>query len=93
MGQLQRWYRRSYRNKKPPVNNRSRPIQNSSFKPVKKSYGLPTGILKATKPLTKGLAVKAVQQTLVAVHYYPDKGAKNSRIYGYYGPKIVFSIK
>ncbi|WP_391509615.1 peptidoglycan-binding domain-containing protein [Bacillus pumilus] len=48
-----------------------------SFKSVKKSQSL----------LTKGSAVKAVQQTLVSVYYYPDKCAKNSGIDGYYGPK------
>ncbi|MCY7665848.1 peptidoglycan-binding domain-containing protein, partial [Bacillus safensis] len=61
--------------------------------PAKKSYGLPTGILKVTKPLTKGSAVKAVQQALAAVYYYPDKGAKNNGVDGYYGPKTANAVK
>lgn len=52
----------------------------------KKTYNLPSGILKVTKPLTKGAGVKAVKQALAAVYYYPDKGAKNNGIDGIYGP-------
>lgn len=58
-----------------------------------KSYNLPTGILKVTKPLTKGTGVKAVQQALAAVYYYPDKGAKNNGVDGYYGPKTADAVK
>lgn len=59
----------------------------------KKTYNLPAGILKVTKPLTKGSAVKAVQEALAAVYYYPDKGAKNNGIDGYYGPKTADAVK
>ncbi|WP_144534279.1 peptidoglycan-binding domain-containing protein, partial [Bacillus pumilus] len=43
--------------------------------------------------LTKGAGVKAVQQALAAVYYYPDKGAKNNGIDGYYGPKTANAVK
>ncbi|WP_372706100.1 peptidoglycan-binding domain-containing protein [Bacillus pumilus] len=59
----------------------------------KKTYNLPSGILKVTKPLTKGAGVKAVQEALAAVYYYPDKGAKNNGIDGYYGPKTANAVK
>lgn len=59
----------------------------------KKTYNLPSGILKVTKPLTKGAAVKAVQEALAALFYYPDKGAKNNGIDGYYGPKTANAVK
>ncbi|MGM0964748.1 MAG: peptidoglycan recognition protein family protein [Bacillota bacterium] len=59
----------------------------------KQSYSLPAGILKVTNPLTKGSAVKAVQEALAAVYYYPDKGAKNNGVDGYYGPKTADAVK
>ncbi|WP_282068808.1 peptidoglycan recognition protein family protein [Bacillus pumilus] len=65
----------------------------AASKPTKKSYNLPTGILKVMKPLTKGSAVKAVQEALAAVYYYPDKGAKNNGVDGYYGPKTADAVK
>ncbi|MGM0816057.1 MAG: peptidoglycan recognition protein family protein [Bacillota bacterium] len=73
------------------------PVKNTSSKPKKstskKSFKLPSGIIKVTKPLTKGSAVKAVQEALAAVYYYPDKGAKNNGIDGYYGPKTANAVK
>ncbi|WP_442853643.1 peptidoglycan-binding domain-containing protein [Bacillus sp. L_1B0_12] len=58
----------------------------------KKTYNLPTGILKVTKPITKGTAVKAVQEALSALFFYPDKGAINNGIDGYYGPKTANAV-
>ncbi|WP_338712557.1 N-acetylmuramoyl-L-alanine amidase [Bacillus pumilus] len=80
--------------KKPTVKPaKATPSKTAASKPSKKSYGLPTGILKVTKPLTKGSAVKAVQQALASVYYYPDKGAKNNGVDGYYGPKTADAVK
>ncbi|WP_144556548.1 peptidoglycan-binding protein [Bacillus pumilus] len=59
----------------------------------KKSAILPSGILKITKPLTKGPQVKAVQKALSSLYFYPDKGAKNNGIDGYYGPKTANAVK
>lgn len=59
----------------------------------KKTYNLPSGILKVTKPLTKGAGVKAVQEALAALFFYPDKGAKNNGIDGCYGPKTADAVK
>ncbi|MEK5008597.1 M15 family metallopeptidase [Bacillus sp. FSL K6-3312] len=54
---------------------------------------LPSGILKITKPLTKGPQVTAVQKALSSLYFYPDKGAKNNGIDGYYGSKTANAVK
>lgn len=72
-----------------PAKSPAKPKSSTS----KSKYNLPGGILKVTKPLTKGAGVKAVQQALAAVYYYPDKGAKNNGIDGYYGPKTANAVK
>ncbi|WP_411265984.1 peptidoglycan-binding domain-containing protein [Bacillus sp. MZGC1] len=61
--------------------------------PSKKTYNLPAGILKVTKPLTKGTGVKAVQEALAALFFYPEKGAKNNGVDGYYGSKTADAVK
>ncbi|MCY1094005.1 M15 family metallopeptidase [Bacillus safensis] len=61
--------------------------------PSKKTYNLPVGIIKVTKPLTKGAGVKALQEALAALFFYPEKGAKNNGIDGYYGPKTADAVK
>ncbi|WP_445661864.1 peptidoglycan-binding domain-containing protein [Bacillus sp. FSL K6-3312] len=75
--------------KSSPSKSTSKPKTSTS----KKTYNLPSGILKVTKPLTKGSAVKAVQEALAALFFYPDKGAKNNGIDGYYGPKTANAVK
>lgn len=73
------------------------PIKNTTSKPKKstskKSFNLPSGIIKVTKPLTKGAGVKALQEALAALFFYPEKGAKNNGIDGYYGPKTADAVK
>ena len=59
----------------------------------KSSYTLPSGVFKVTSPLTKGTAVKQIQTALAALYYYPDKGAKNNGIDGYYGSKTANAVK
>lgn len=76
-----------------PVKNTSSMSSKPKASKPKKSVNLPSGILKVTRPLTKGSAVKAVQQALAAVYYYPDKGAKNNGIDGYYGPKTADAVR
>ncbi|WP_436884656.1 N-acetylmuramoyl-L-alanine amidase [Bacillus velezensis] len=67
-------------------------VSSSSGK-KKSSYTLPSGVFKVTSPLTKGTAVKQIQTALAALYYYPDKGAKNNGIDGYYGPKTANAVK
>ncbi|MCM3137588.1 peptidoglycan-binding protein, partial [Bacillus safensis] len=52
-----------------------------------------SGILKVTKPLTKGPQVTSLQKALSSLYFYPDKGAKNNGIDGYYGPKTANAVK
>ena len=52
-----------------------------------------SGVFKVTSPLTKGTSVKQIQTALAALYYYPDKGAKNNGIDGYYGPKTANAVK
>ncbi|MGX6634149.1 N-acetylmuramoyl-L-alanine amidase [Bacillus velezensis] len=59
----------------------------------KSSFRLPAGIFKITSPLTRGEAVKQIQTALAALHYYPDKSAKNFGIDGAYGPKTANAVK
>ncbi|MED2978183.1 N-acetylmuramoyl-L-alanine amidase [Bacillus swezeyi] len=58
-----------------------------------KKYSLPSGIYKVKSPMMKGTAVRQIQEALAAVYYYPDKGAKNNGIDGYYGPKTANAVK
>ncbi|EDW20519.1 N-acetylmuramoyl-L-alanine amidase [Bacillus pumilus] len=62
-------------------------------KASKKAYKLPTGIFKVKAPLMKGDAVKQIQEAIAALYFYPDKGAKNNGIDGYYGPKTANAVK
>ncbi|QHZ46486.1 peptidoglycan-binding protein [Bacillus sp. NSP9.1] len=41
----------------------------------------------------KGTAVRQIQAALAALYYYPDKGAKNNGIDGYYGKKTANAVK
>ncbi|PRS02454.1 N-acetylmuramoyl-L-alanine amidase [Bacillus atrophaeus] len=65
----------------------------SSSSGKKSSYTLPSGAFKVTSPLTKGKAVKQIQTALAALYYYPDKGAPNNGIDGFYGPKTANAVK
>ncbi|MFJ5965529.1 N-acetylmuramoyl-L-alanine amidase [Bacillus sp. NPDC093026] len=76
----------------------SKPVKTApSTKPKtntsKKAYNLPSGILKVTNPLTKGVGVKALQEALADLFFYPDKGAKNNGIDGIYGAKTADAVK
>ncbi|NUJ15735.1 N-acetylmuramoyl-L-alanine amidase [Bacillus glycinifermentans] len=69
-----------------------KPVSSTKKKTTKK-YTLPSGIYKVKSPLMKGTAVRQIQEALAAVYYYPDKGAKNNGIDGYYGPKTANAVK
>ncbi|MCY8003301.1 peptidoglycan-binding protein [Bacillus haynesii] len=58
-----------------------------------KTWTLPGGIYKVKSPLMKGTAVTQIQTALAALYYYPDKGAKNNGIDGYYGVKTANAMK
>ncbi|MEC1034677.1 peptidoglycan-binding protein, partial [Bacillus paralicheniformis] len=65
----------------------------SSSSGKKSSYKLPSGIYKVKSPLMQGTAVRQIQEALSALYFYPDKGAKNNGIDGYYGPKTANAVK
>lgn len=59
----------------------------------KSSYTLPSGIYKVKSPLMKGTAVRQIQEALAALYFYPDKGAENNGIDGYFGKKKENAVK
>ncbi|KAF1681287.1 N-acetylmuramoyl-L-alanine amidase [Bacillus sp. SKDU12] len=67
----------------------------SSPKPSsnKSSLKLPSGIFKVKSPLMHSDAVEQIQTALAALHFYPDKKAKNFGIDSYYGPKTANAVK
>lgn len=73
-------------NKKKATSSKPKSTQKSKF-------SLPAGIFKVTSPLTRGEAVKQIQTALAALHYYPDKSAKNFGIDGAYGAKTANAVK
>ncbi|MEC1863108.1 peptidoglycan-binding protein [Bacillus licheniformis] len=65
----------------------------SSSSGKKSSYKLPSGIYKVKSPMMKGTAVRQIQEACAALYFYPEKGAKNNGIDGYYGPKTADAVK
>ncbi|WJZ23602.1 N-acetylmuramoyl-L-alanine amidase [Listeria phage LIS04] len=76
-----------------PAKTPSKSSSSAKPAPSKSKSKLPSGIFKVTTPLTKGASVKAIQEALASVYYYPDKGAKNNGVDGYYGPKTANAVK
>lgn len=71
-------------------------LKGTKAKPVKKpeqTHKLPDAVYQARKPYPSGAGVKAVQNALATLYFYPDKGAKNNGIDGIYGPKTADAIK
>ncbi|WP_424162190.1 N-acetylmuramoyl-L-alanine amidase [Bacillus amyloliquefaciens] len=68
-------------------------LTGSSSSRKKSSFPLPSGIFKVTSPLTRGESVKEIQTALSALHYYPDKSAKNFGIDSVYGAKTADAVR
>lgn len=49
--------------------------------------------LKLTKPQMNGSDVRKAQELLSKNYFYPEKGAKNNGVDGYYGPKTKDAVK
>ena len=62
-------------------------------KPSTNKTNLPNAVYRATRPYPNGSGVRAVQQALASVYFYPDKGAKNNGIDGVYGPKTADAVR
>lgn len=54
---------------------------------------LPNAVYRANKPYPSGSGVKAVQEALASIYFYPDKSAKNNGIDGVYGPNTADAVK
>ncbi|MCV9368908.1 N-acetylmuramoyl-L-alanine amidase [Bacillus paralicheniformis] len=80
-------------NKSKPDPKKEAPKKESKKKPAAKKYTLPTGIYKYKSPMMKGTAVRQIQEACAALYFYPDKGAKNNGIDGYYGAKTANAVK
>ncbi|MCY8950045.1 LysM peptidoglycan-binding domain-containing protein [Bacillus atrophaeus] len=67
----------------------------SSPKPSSKksSFNLPSGTFKVESPLMHSNAVEQIQTALAALHFYPDKKAKNFGIDSYYGPETADAVR
>lgn len=57
------------------------------------SYALPNAVYRANRPYPSGSGVRAVQQALASVYFYPNKGAKNNGVDGVYGPNTADAVK
>lgn len=75
---------------KPP---KTPPTKTPSKSTSKAKYTLPKGIFKVSTPMMKGTAVKQIQEALAALYFYPEKGAKNNGIDGYYGAKTADAVR
>ncbi|MCY8085861.1 N-acetylmuramoyl-L-alanine amidase [Bacillus inaquosorum] len=71
----------------------SKAVKKSSSSKKKTSFNLPSGIFKVKSPLMHSDAVKQIQTALAALHFYPDKKAKNFGIDSYYGPKTADAVR
>lgn len=54
---------------------------------------LPNVILRAVRPFPSGANVRAVQEALASIYFYPDKGAKNNGVDGVYGPNTADAVR
>ncbi|MCY9002221.1 peptidoglycan-binding protein, partial [Bacillus spizizenii] len=71
----------------------SKTVKKSSSSKKKSSFNLPTGIFKVMSPLIHIDAVEQIQTALAALHFYPDKKAKNFGIDSYYGPQTADAVR
>ena len=58
-----------------------------------KKYQLPNATYWVKKPVFSGTGVRQVQEALASIYFYPEKGAKNNGIDGYYGAKTADAVK
>ncbi|MFC4025152.1 N-acetylmuramoyl-L-alanine amidase [Oceanobacillus longus] len=66
---------------------------NSNKTPTNSGTSLPNTVYRAIRPYPSGSGVRAVQEALASVYYYPDKDAKNNGVDGVYGPKTADAVR
>lgn len=73
--------------------SKAKPAPKPKPKPKAKKYPLPTGVYRSKKPTMSGVGVTQIQEALASVHFYPEKGAKNNGIDGWYGAKTADAVR
>lgn len=69
------------------------PKKATPTKPAAKKYPLPDKTYWVKKPAFSGTGVRQVQEALASIYFYPEKGAKNNGVDGYYGAKTADAVK
>ena len=69
------------------------PKKATPAKPAAKKYPLPDATYWVKKPQFSGTGVRQVQEALASIYFYPEKGAKNNGVDGYYGAKTADAVK
>lgn len=69
------------------------PKKTEPAKPAAKKYPLPDATYWVKKPLFSGTGVRQVQEALASIYFYPEKGAKNNGVDGYYGVKTADAVR
>lgn len=69
------------------------PKKAAPAKPATKKYTLPDATYWVKKPLFSGTGVRQVQEALASIYFYPEKGAKNNGVDGYYGAKTADAVR
>lgn len=62
-------------------------------KPKAKKFNLPTTNYWSKTPQFNGSDVKVIQQALASIYFYPERGAKNNGVDGWYGAKTADAVK
>ncbi|WP_405101388.1 peptidoglycan-binding protein [Oceanobacillus sp. FSL H7-0719] len=73
--------------------NKSKLAKTSTAKPKATAKMLPNATYYVKSPLFSGSGVRQVQEALASVYFYPEKGAKNNGVDGYYGSKTADAVK
>lgn len=60
---------------------------------VRSKFNLPNATYWVKSPQFHGKGVKAVQEALASIYFYPESGAKNNGVDGYYGPKTADAVR
>lgn len=60
---------------------------------AKPHTNLPDATYWVKSPQFHGPGVRSVQQALASIYFYPEKGAKNNGVDGYYGPKTADAVE
>lgn len=60
---------------------------------AKEKFNLPNETYWVKSPQFSGNGVRTVQEALASIYFYPEKGARNNGIDGYYGAKTADAVR